>query len=345
MQKILYFYPIYTSFVQSDYVLLKERYSVRRFHFHAAQKILTPYYLLLQLLFILYHLWSADKFVSQFSGYHSFLPALLGKYFRKPHYIILHGTECNNFPEYNYGYLIRPLLFWFSKKSLAWSSKLLPVSEALVSTEYTYRETRYRMQGFKQFYGNINTPYEVIHNGVAIDQFPIINYSERNPHTFLTVATGLDSANRRAIKGIDLVIELARLTPENNYTFIGASKSPDLDLPVNVIVVEYVPNHELVNYYNKHAFYIQVSASEGFGISVCEAMLCGCVPIVSNVGILPLIAGPKGYVLMTKEVTELVKLVELAKTEYDATKLPGYRDHIVEHFDISLRHLMLFNAI
>jgi len=48
---------------------------------------------------------------------------------------------------------------------------------------------------------------------------------------------------------------------------------------------------------------------EGFPSAPCEAMLCGCVPIVSNVAALPEIAGKTGYVLSRKDLDELEELI------------------------------------
>lgn len=259
-------------------------------------------------------------------------------------YIILHGTECNNFPEYNYGYLKRKLLYWFANNSMMWATKLLPVSEALVSSIYRYAPTKHIMQGYKHFYPDVSTPYEVIYNGVSSEKFAITNYV-RKPNTFLTIATGLQSANRRAIKGLDLIIELATLTPENEYTFIGAENKADLKLPPNITVLGYIPNDELINSYNQHAFYLQLSASEGFGISVCEAMLCGCIPIVSNVGVLPFIAGEKGHVLNFKDVDTLKELIDQAKIDYDQSHMDSCRLHIISHFEMRIRKSRLYQIL
>jgi len=345
MQTLLYFYPIRTSFVVSDEEILGEKYLVKRFYFNGSKKILTPYYFLTQTLFLGYYILSSKKFVSQFSGYHSFLPSLVGRMLSKPHYIILHGTECNNFPEYNYGYLLRPLLFWFSKKSLEWATQLIPVSNALVSTDYTYKDTQYLKQGLNAFYKELKTPYTVVHNGISPDKFSIQNQTLRNSNTFITVATGLGSANRRGIKGLDLILSLAQLTPENHFTFIGEKKPSDLELPENVQVVEFTPHEELVRYYNQHAFYLQLSVSEGFGISVCEAMLCGCIPIVSNVGVLPEIAGKEGYVLDKKDPLKLKSLVEKAQLEYNADKMQSCRDHVIRNYDIIIRKEKLLSVV
>lgn len=345
MSTLLYFYPIETTFVRSDYALLKKEYRVRKFFFNSKRKALTPFYFLLQFLFLIYYSFSCKKIVSHFSGYHTFLPAVFSRLFSLPHYIILNGTECNNFPEYDYGYLQRPLLFWFSWKSLKWSSKLLPVSPALVHTTYTYKETKYKQQGYQAFYRGVSTPYEIIHNGVSHDQFTILNDQPRDPKTFITVATGLSSDNRRGIKGLDLILLLAQLTPENTYTFIGAEKPVSETFPENVKVLNFVPPSALGKLYNTHAFYLQLSVSEGFGISVCEAMLCGCLPIVSNVGMLPEIAGDNGFVLQFKDVDLLKNLVEKAVNDYDAIKIQKCREHIIQHYALTKRKSHLFSSI
>ncbi|MEN3013342.1 MAG: glycosyltransferase family 1 protein [Endomicrobiia bacterium] len=44
-----------------------------------------------------------------------------------------------------------------------------------------------------------------------------------------------------------------------------------------------IPEEEKIKYYNACKFYIQPSLNEGFGLTVLEAMRCGCVCIVSNI--------------------------------------------------------------
>jgi glycosyltransferase involved in cell wall biosynthesis len=43
--------------------------------------------------------------------------------------------------------------------------------------------------------------------------------------------------------------------------------------------------------------YVQASRHEGFGLSVAEAMLAGCFPVVSSAGALPEVVGDTGVVL------------------------------------------------
>lgn len=345
MKKLLYFFPVNTSFVAADYKILSKKYEVSSFYFKPFPKWHTPYYFFSQFFFIIFRLHRTGIMFSQFSGYHSFLPALFSRLFNVSHFIVLNGTECNNFPEIKYGYLARPLLFWFSKKTMQWSTKLFPVSQSLVSAEYTYMDTKYVHQGYAHFYKNVNTSYHVIHNGISIQQFNIDPSIQRDENSFVTVAAGLENQNRRVVKGLDLVIGLAKMTPYYHYTFIGGQQPVGLELPSNITIIDFVPHHELSAIYNRHKFYLQLSVTEGFGISVCEAMLSGCVPIVSQVGILPYLAGVKGYVLPFKNVDLLLALVKRAVSEYHPDNSMIYRQHIIDHFQLSVREQKLLQAI
>ncbi len=345
MKKLLYFYPIKNSFVESDFDLLAKHYSVKCFSFAVKRKAFTPIAFLQQLFFLFIHLPSASVMVSQFSGYHSFLPSLFGRIFRCNHFIIVHGTECNNFPEYRYGYKIRPLLFWFSRQSLSLAYHILPVSEALIEQSYTYMNTSYQKQGLRAFYPGLNTPVEVIYNGVSEDRFTILPDVERVPGSFVTVATGLNDPNRRGIKGLDLICALAEKYPEGKFTFIGGSKSSDLSLPSNIKVVPPVPNEALSSIYNQHQYYLQLSVSEGFGISVVEAMMSGCIPIVSTAGVLPKIAGDFGFVLPQKSIDALLALIEQANLTSAKTSLDAMRAYVVKEFAIKNREQLLLRVL
>jgi len=55
-----------------------------------------------------------------------------------------------------------------------------------------------------------------------------------------------------------------------------------------------------------------LSNFEGFGVAICEAMLCKCVPIVSDVNFLPEIIGDSGFVLRKRDKKMLIVLLEEA---------------------------------
>ncbi len=50
-----------------------------------------------------------------------------------------------------------------------------------------------------------------------------------------------------------------------------------------IALIEDVNHSELLSWYNRAAFVISTSHYEGSGTAVCEAMSCGCIPILSNI--------------------------------------------------------------
>jgi glycosyltransferase involved in cell wall biosynthesis len=50
-----------------------------------------------------------------------------------------------------------------------------------------------------------------------------------------------------------------------------------------ITLVGKVPHDELLYWFNSAAFFISGSYYEGSGTAVCEAMSCGCIPIVTNI--------------------------------------------------------------
>jgi glycosyltransferase involved in cell wall biosynthesis len=102
---------------------------------------------------------------------------------------------------------------------------------------------------------------------------------------------------------------------------------------------------ELNRWYSKTQFYIQISNTEGFGVAVCEAMLCECVPIVSNVNYLPTIVAETGFVLKKRSVTLLEILINKALTS-DLEQLgKEARTRIIENFSVDNRASLLIGEL
>ena len=67
-----------------------------------------------------------------------------------------------------------------------------------------------------------------------------------------------------------------------------------------------------IDYLHKNNYDLQLSNTEGFGVSLCEAMLCECIPIVSSVNMLPEIVGDTGFILETRDSSKLSGLINEA---------------------------------
>ena len=296
---IIYIAPHPSSFVRKDIDCLSVRYRVLAPDHNWVNKLLVPVSILRQMLFLSLNIARTKALFVMFGGYWSFLPALFGKLFRKPVFIIPGGTDCVSFPSLQYGSLRKPLLRTIIRLSYSLCTRLLPVDESLVFSSYSYLEPRdYDFQGYRYFFPDLKTEHTVIHNGVDTESCNVSS-GPREPDSFITISL-IDDFRRFRVKGIDKMIFLARSFPGSRFTIVGISgKMVESlgELPANLVCYPFLPAEKFNELLNTSEFYLQLSVSEGFPNALCEGMLGGCIPVVSSVGAMPMIAGESGFVL------------------------------------------------
>lgn len=342
MEKVLFIYPKSASFIKLDLQILSERYEVIENTYSWHRKNLLPFILIRQFIFLITTLPKSDHVIISFGGWWGWLPALLAKGFNKPSYIIIHGTDATSFPELNYGNIRKPWLKYILRQQYQNTTSLLPVSESLIYTENTYYDqSRIIKQGLDYFFPNISTQKIVIPN--AIDGNKWVDFNKtRKQNLFITVF----SPGQFTLKGGDLLLNIAPLLPHFKFKIIGHEKPYNLkSTPKNIEFIGRSSPEQLVTYYNEAKFYLQLSISEGFGVALCEAMACGCIPIVSNVNALPNIIGNSGFILKHRNTNELVDLINIAFTESNEEMRHIARQRILNEFSIEKRKDLLFNTI
>lgn len=348
-EKIIYIYPASASFIKKDIELLQKNYEVLSPEYNWINKKKLLLNFVKQFLFLLKNITKVKAVFVMFGGYWSFLPVLFGKLFNKKILVILGGTDCVSFPNYNYGSLRKPLMRWFIKKTYQYADKLLPVDESLVFNEYSYDENaHYKYQGYSYFFKNIKTPFKVIENGFNNNLFKESLQKEKN--TFIVLAKA-ESDQRVRIKGIDKVLFLAEQFPNCNFTIIGLNivkAGLQNKIPKNVSVFPFLKPIEFIKYLQSHQYVIQLSISEGFPNALCEAMLCNCIPIVSNVGAMPKIIEDSGYLMKSsnnKYLKDEFKKVLNTTSEENLIKAKKARFIIKNKYDISRREALLLQEI
>ncbi|MHA7129929.1 glycosyltransferase family 4 protein [Algoriphagus namhaensis] len=302
---ILYTFPIRTAFIDRDMQMISPKMEIKTLEFTQSPTKL-PFYFLLQFFQLLWFLPKTTQYLCFFGGYHSVLPVWFGKIFGKRCIIQAGGTDCMNMPEINYGNFRKKWLRKATVYSFKNCSLILPVAQALVQQEYQYDPMISRKQGLLNLIPDLKTPIQVIPNGFDTDFWKDLG-TARKPFSFISVATGTSNPSRAIVKGYDLIEKLAERHPDWSFTLVGDpsyfSSNP------NVTVLGKMKPIELLDLYNGHQFYLQLSTSEGFPNALGEAMACGCVPIGSAVGAISEIIGDDRLVLSSKRLPRLEKLI------------------------------------
>lgn len=337
---LIMMYVSLSSFVKRDIFLLSDDFQVINYHFNTNKKWKLPFAFIKQLFFLFLNFKKIDVMLTQSSGYLSFLPSVWSKITKTPMVIIAIGTDCIKMPEIKYGAHAKTILGWFTRYSFKNANLILPVHKSLIFNEYTYTPLKYSFQGIKAFVPRIQTPIIEVVNGFDTDKW-IITDAIRPKHSFLTVTTAIDETGY-FLKGIDLIVAMAEIFPTYQFTIVGQVKLLH-DCPKNLKIVPNVTHDALLDIYNRHAYYLQLSLSEGFPNALCEAMLCGCIPIGSNVAGIPDIIGEVGEILKNKNIEDLKSIFE--KIIHQNYIIEKVRNRIVNNFSLSTRKTNLIKEI
>jgi len=336
-KKILYITHIKATFIEKDTAFLAERYDLIPFdfHLHNNRDILALF--VKQLIFLAKNIGACDLVFCQFAGYHSALPALLAKLFKKPCLVVVAGTDAYSYPSINYGNFRKKMLGWFTAKTFQWSTNIVPVDESLIETTNAYYEVDGTKQGILTFCSHIKAKFSTIYYGYDPAIFVKLP-NKKVPKSFVTIGKSVDTLSVFYRKGIDLILELAIRFPDCQFTIIGMKDKNDMpSAPANVEYIAYLESKALVKLLAEKQYYLQLSIAEGFPNALCEGMLSACVPIGSDVAAIPNIIGATGFILKKKNIEQLENIV-LQALNSDTEKLGSMaRDRILQNFSLALR--------
>lgn len=333
--RLLFIHPKRSTFVQRDMNILVEDWRLREWHFKTENKSSLPFRLFIQFLWLLVATPFYSRIVCKFSGYHSLLPAIFGKLWGVKVFIIPAGTDCVSFPSIAYGNFRKKLLAFFTTHSYRLASHIIPMHESMALSEYTYDNGDFPRQGFLQHAGRVDTPYTIVPNGYDTEFWN--PPPARHAQSFITVASGADKTYRQALKGIDLILAAAPAFPDCHFLIVGSASVGKGDIPSNVSLRPFASAAELRDLYAGSMFYLQLSMSEGFPNSLCEAMLCRCIPIVSAVASMPDIVGDSGFILQKRRGEMLSVLLQEALDKGEPEMGEKARNRIVGNYSLDIR--------
>ena len=313
--RILFVYSRRTSFVEIDLALLRERHDVREW----AQpgRYANP-------LAVLREVRRADLVFGWFASWHTFWPFTFARLLDKPSVLITGGFDTANLPEIGYGYqqggATQRLARWIIGSA----------SELITNSEYTRREV----------VENVGLPEDrvtVVYHGVP-DVFGELPSEEREAVALTVANVGWLTFER---KGLRPFVQAARLAPELRFVLVGEwldgaiGLLRDLGGP-NVEYTGHVSDEELATWYRRSSVYVQASRHEGFGMSLAEAMLAGCIPVTTTAGALPEVVGGIGVQIDRADPEQIADAVREALALHAGERARA-RQRILDRFPVSAR--------
>ncbi|MEZ4909290.1 MAG: glycosyltransferase [Saprospiraceae bacterium] len=229
---------------------------------------------------------------------------------------MLGGFDVANVPSLNYGLFHKPtLLQFFLKLTYKNSDFLCPVSEALVSSTNKYADPSgmgYK-NGLLNFLPEVKDKIKVISTDYDADFW---NYNNSGSREGVLALAYIYQPQTYILKGFDILIKCARAMPDTTFTFAGFS--PEMinkyehEMPSNVKLLSFQNKEESRALYRKHKVFAIPSMTEGLPNTLCEAMLCGCIPVGSNIEVISHIINDTGLTLNSKDEVLLKGLIDIA---------------------------------
>lgn len=318
---VLFFSTLYTPFIQQDEILLGKHYRL--------EKIIAEGFAALASIPGAVH--RSQVALSWFGSVYAGYIVFLAKIMRKKSVIVVAGIDASKDREINYGIWLSPWKSVLVRFAFRNADRLLTVDRFL--RKEAMRLARYDGRNI------VDIPFG----------FDAHEWTPGDPKEdlVLTVAACHDEWRLKK-KGIDKLFDAARALPEVRFCIIGIHESllskVSLTAPSNVEVIPFVPRQDLLPYYRKAKVYCQPSYTEGLPNTLCEAMLCGCIPVGTAVGGIPTAIGPAGYLVEYKDQPGLVMALRRA---LDAPVVEGMkaREQIAAHFTLQAREQALQHVI
>jgi len=217
--------------------------------------------------------------------------------------IVLGGVDVARDRDLGYGLWLSPWKSFLARSALRRADRVLVVAEhlrgeAMELARYGGENIRYLPTGYDPGFWSpgVETAYD---QGTG------------RPRGGVLCVAGAESIPRLKVKGVDLLIAAARLLPETPFTVVGVppALAAPLDPPTNVTFVPAVERARLLGYYREARVYCQPSRREGLPNALCEAMLCGCVPAVTDAGASVHAVGDAGFVARSMDPASIADAI------------------------------------
>lgn len=323
-KKVLLVHPRKASFIQADIDILSRHFDLRVLDIGSYRRslrslVVVGYRLLKGVLW-------ADICFSWFAEDHADAMVRLSRLFGRPSVVVVGGYEVVAIPELGYGSMLDPKKAKMVRRILGRAAVVLAVSKFI--------EDKVRSCASPK-------RLEVVYNGVDTDRF-----LPRPPKEDLVVTVGVITKETIPLKGLRTFINSAAELPDVRFVVVGNSPDGSVEQlksssPRNVEFTGFVSNERIAEIYGRAKAYCQLSMHESFGVSLVEAMSCGCAPVAASSGALPEVVGDSGHIVPYGDAEATVRAIKEALRE-DGLKA---RERAEKMFSLRIREKELVRII
>ncbi len=205
--------------------------------------------------------------------------AFLASFFARVLACVVGGYEFANLPECNYGNMTRRTMRALTKRVWRTADALLYVDPSL-------------MDEATAAFGNPGRAH-YLPTGYDAEYWTPGTAPGKNMVVTVCHAPTPETAK---LKGLDLFVQVAQALPDVEFHHAGAFPASFVRTP-NLVLHGWLDRDGIRELYRSAKVYCQLSLHEGLPNALCEAMLCGCVPVGTRVNGIPNAIGDAGFVV------------------------------------------------
>jgi glycosyltransferase involved in cell wall biosynthesis len=260
----------------------------------------------------------ADLVLCWFGASHT-LASVLSNAGSKPLVIIAGGWDVANLPDIDYGAYTSGIRGAVSRFMFARATRVFAVSEFTSAEAQT----------------NARVPedhIDVVHHGFDPTDWPMGD-GERPLDVLMVLGS------HSMVKGFDLLVDTAARMPDVSFEVAGFAPDRTVaayvrDLPANVQLTGYLDGETHRQKLKSAKVYFQPSRQESFGCAVAEAMLSGCIPVLTRQGALEEVAGDVGIYSDSMLPQDMEAAIRAALSEPDSRRVRA-RHQIESKFNLT----------
>jgi glycosyltransferase involved in cell wall biosynthesis len=322
MARILFVRNNLMRFTATDYHLLGAEWTVRDWVVRSRQ---------INLPATIWAVRHTDLVFCWFASWHALAPVMIARVLRKPSIVVIGGYDVANIPEARYGLQRGGLPRLIARAVVRYGDRLIAISKNARREAITNANAR---------------PEKITVIYPGIEPFPAGPLTPREP---MVLSVGNVWRENLLRKGLLPFVRAAAHLPDLRFVHCGRWWDDSINelraaAATNVQFTGSVSDANLIAFYQRATVYVQASLHEGFGLSVAEAMMGGCIPVVTRAGALPEVVAETGVYLPSTSPSDLADSIRHACALDDSARQRA-RDRILSNFSVATRRSRLYEMI